>query len=129
YVVIDRNTSDNIERVSTSLLTTRGIFRSSRNLWPRLRTTWSDAVAAIADFKASRLSFWLIRLASFLDVTGGNAILPLTVPGAKAAVPDKGPCPPIRGTRDIPLPTPKPSAVVLFPAIRFRPWGWKAWDC
>src|SRR5437879_10379349 len=89
--VRNRLASDDFERFSTSLLTTRGSVRSSRNLWPRLRTTWSDAVAAIADFKASRLSFWLIRLASFFDVTGGNAILPLTVPGAKAAVPDKGP--------------------------------------
>src|SRR5207245_9362307 len=90
---------------------------------------WSDAVAAIAARKSRLFSFLLISLTSVLDVTGGNAILPLTVPGAKAALPDKGPCPPIRGTLDIPLPTPNDSAVVLFPAIRFRPWGWKLWDC
>src|SRR5438309_10751093 len=97
--VRNRLASDDFERFSTSLLTTRGSVRSSRNLWPRLRTTWSDAVAAIADFKASRLYLWLIRLASFFDVNGGNAFIPFNVPETQAAVPVTSKCPSIRGTR------------------------------
>src|SRR5437667_6939632 len=125
--VRNRLASEAFESFSTSLLTTSGSLRSSSNLWPRFLPTWSDAVAAIAALKASLFSFWLICLTSVFDVTGGNAILPLTVPGANAALPDKGPCPPIRGTLDIPLPTPNDSAVVLFHAFRLLPCSWQPW--
>src|SRR5437867_11071351 len=70
---------DDFESFSTSSLTTSGSRRSWSNLCPRCRTISSDAVAAIADLRASLLSFLLICLAIFFAVTGGKAILPPTV--------------------------------------------------
>ena len=116
--------AEDFENFSTSSVTISGSSISSSNLCPLPRTRFVDPVAAMAESSATRRSFLFIDLAVRFEMTGGKAIRPPIVPGAKAAVPESGPCPPTRGTLEIPLPTPKDSAVVRFPAIGLRPCGW-----
>ena len=93
---------------------------------PLAATVSFEAVAAIAENSASRVSFLGMRRAIFFWDVGGWGCLPPTVLGANAAFPA-----PLfmRGTRAIPMPVPRDSAVVLFPAMGSLPWGWRLCDC
>src|SRR3989442_4100823 len=121
--------SEAFENFSKSFVATNGKSVPSSIRWPLFFTISFDPVAAIAERSASVRSLRLIDFAVRFQGTGGKALRPPTVPGAKAPVPDSGPPPPTRGTLEMPLPTPKPSAVVLLPAILFRPCAWNRWDC
>ena len=83
-------------------------------------------MAAIAENRARRFSLFGILFSVFFPETGGWADLPPTVPGARAAL---WLAPLVLGILDMPRPTPLDSAVVLFPAIGFLPWGWNLRDC
>ncbi len=124
-----RRASEAFESFSKSSVATSGKSVPSSIRCPLFFTISFDAVAAIAERSARVRSFRLILFAVLFQGTGGKAMRPPTVPGAKAAVPESGPPPPTRGTLEIPLPTPKPSAVVLLPAILFLPCAWKRCDC
>ena len=93
---------------------------------PRSATAVFDAVAAIAENSAKRVSFLGMSFTIFFWLLGGCGCLPPTVLGANFAVP----LPPLtRGTREIPLPVPRDSAVVRFPAIGSRPCGCRRLVC
>lgn len=110
---------------STASVTIMGIWGTSSIACPRLATVFFDAVAAIAESRARRFSFFGMCFVIFFCDVGGWGCLPPTVPGARAALP----LPPfMRGTRDMPMPVPRDSALVLFPAIGSRPWGCRRVD-
>ena len=93
---------------------------------PRNATISFDAVAAMAENSASCASLRGIRFTIIFWLVGGCGCLPPTVLGASFAVP----LPPLtRGTREIPLPVPRDSAVVRFPAMGSRPCGWSRLVC
>ena len=104
----------------------RGIWGTVSILWPLAATVSFEAVAAMADCRARRFSFLGICRAIFFWDVGGWGCLPPTVLGANLAVP---PPPLMRGTREIPMPVPRDSAVVFLPAMGSLPWGWCLWDC
>ena len=93
---------------------------------PLFATVSLDAVAAIAENKAKRFSFFGIRLTIFFSEVGGCPALPFTVPGENAALP-LGPL--VLGILEIPEPVPLDSAVVRLPAMGSRPCGWNRVDC
>jgi len=103
-------------------VTMSGIWGISAIACPLWATVSFEAVAAMAESNARRFSFLGMFFAIFLADVGGWGCLPPTVLGANAALP----LPPlIRGTRAIPMPVPRDSAVVLLPAMGFLPWGWR----
>src|SRR5450756_365309 len=80
----------------------------------------------MAEVKANFASFFGMFFIMIFSALGGWGCLPLTVPGAKAALP----LPLLmRGILAVPLPVPRDSAVVFFPAMGSLPCGCILLDC
>nr|CAB57585.1 hypothetical protein [Saccharolobus solfataricus P2] len=106
-------------RLTISSVTTIGKRTESLNTCPLALTKAMSAVALSALITANRFSLTFASSASFLFTEGGNANLPPTVLGAKAASPEFL----TLGTLAIPRFIPKLSADVLLPALGSLPFG------
>jgi hypothetical protein len=105
-------------KLSNASSTTNGNCGTVPILWPLEVTVSFCPVAAMAEIKANLASFFGMALRILFSTFGGCGCLPLTVLGAKAALPA-----PLfmRGTLAVALPVPRDSAVVFLPAIGSLP--------